>query len=67
MGPKPIVPLTVADQRPRGRRQTFEYRVFDTAPGGHGFERMDTPKAREIRRDVYRSLARYLKPPHLQG
>jgi dipeptidyl aminopeptidase/acylaminoacyl peptidase len=45
----------------------FEYKVFDKAPGGHGFDRMDTPKAREIRRDVYRFLARYLKPPHPQS
>ena len=43
--------------------KTFEYKVFDKAPGGHGFDRMDTPEARRIRRDVYAFLARHLKPP----
>jgi dipeptidyl aminopeptidase/acylaminoacyl peptidase len=41
----------------------FEYKIFDKAPGGHGFDRMDTPAAREIRRDIYAFLARHLKPP----
>ena len=41
----------------------FEYRVFDNAPGGHGFDRMDTPEARTIRRDIYAFLARHLTPP----
>jgi dipeptidyl aminopeptidase/acylaminoacyl peptidase len=41
----------------------FEYKVFEKAPGGHGFDRMDTPAARGIRRDIYAFLARYLKPP----
>jgi dipeptidyl aminopeptidase/acylaminoacyl peptidase len=41
----------------------FEYRVFDKAPGGHGFDRMDTPEARAIRRDIYAFLSRHLKPP----
>jgi dipeptidyl aminopeptidase/acylaminoacyl peptidase len=45
----------------------FEYKVFDKAPGGHGFDRMDTPAARAIRRDIYTFLARYLKPPHPQS
>jgi len=43
--------------------KTFEYKVFDKAPGGHGFDRMDTPEARRIRRDIYAFLARHLKPP----
>jgi dipeptidyl aminopeptidase/acylaminoacyl peptidase len=41
----------------------FEYKIFDKAPGGHGFDRMDTPEARKIRRDIYAFLARHLKPP----
>ena len=44
--------------------KTFEYRVFEGAPGGHGFDRMDTPDARKIRHDIYAFLARHLKPPH---
>jgi dipeptidyl aminopeptidase/acylaminoacyl peptidase len=41
----------------------FEYRVFDAAPGGHHMDRLDTRLARDARRDVYRFLARHLKPP----
>ncbi|MBP1689918.1 MAG: peptidase, family, catalytic domain protein [Deltaproteobacteria bacterium] len=43
--------------------KTFEYKIFDKAPGGHGFDRMDTPEARKIRRDIYAFLSRHLKPP----
>jgi dipeptidyl aminopeptidase/acylaminoacyl peptidase len=39
----------------------FEYRVYDDAPGGHSFNRMDYPLARESRAEVYRFLARHLK------
>jgi dipeptidyl aminopeptidase/acylaminoacyl peptidase len=41
----------------------FEYKVFQDAPGGHSADRLDTPFARQERRDIYRFLARYLKPP----
>jgi dipeptidyl aminopeptidase/acylaminoacyl peptidase len=39
----------------------FEYKVYDGAPGGHAFNRIDTPLARESRREIYAFLARYLK------
>jgi dipeptidyl aminopeptidase/acylaminoacyl peptidase len=39
----------------------FEYKVYPDAPGGHAFNRIDTPLARESRREVYAFLARYLK------
>jgi dipeptidyl aminopeptidase/acylaminoacyl peptidase len=39
----------------------FEYRVYQDAPGGHSFNRMDYPLAHESRAEVYRFLARYLK------
>ncbi len=42
----------------------FEYKVYQDAPGGHSFDRMDTPAARAARREVWQFLARYLKPPH---
>jgi len=45
----------------------FEYKIFDKAPGGHGFDRMDTPEARRIRADIYAFLARHLKPPRPQS
>lgn len=40
----------------------FEYKIYDNAPGGHSFNRLDTPLARESRQEVYRFLAQYLKP-----
>ena len=43
--------------------KTFEYKVYQDAPGGHSFDRMDTPLARQARREVYDFLARYLTPP----
>lgn len=39
----------------------FEYKVYQDAPGGHSFNRMDYPLARESRAEVYRFLARHLK------
>ncbi len=41
--------------------KTFESRIYKDAPGGHSFERIDTPLAREARREVWEFLAKYLK------
>jgi dipeptidyl aminopeptidase/acylaminoacyl peptidase len=43
----------------------FEYKIYDNAPGGHVFDRIDTKLARESRREIYQFLARYLTPPNL--
>jgi acetyl esterase/lipase len=40
----------------------FDYKVYDNAPGGHYFNRIDTPLALESRHDVYVFLAKYLHP-----
>jgi dipeptidyl aminopeptidase/acylaminoacyl peptidase len=40
----------------------FEYKVYENAPGGHAFNRLDTKLAQESRAEIYRFLARYLKP-----
>jgi len=40
----------------------FESQIYDV-PGGHSFDRLDTPEAWEARADIYRFLARYLRPP----
>jgi dipeptidyl aminopeptidase/acylaminoacyl peptidase len=40
----------------------FEYKIYDNAPGGHYFNRLDTKLARDSRREVYKFLAPYLKP-----
>lgn len=42
----------------------FDYEVFQEAPGGHTFDRMDTRQAREIRLKIYRHLGRHLHPAH---
>jgi len=40
----------------------FEYKIYQDAPGGHAFNRIDTRLARESRQEIYAFLARYLKP-----
>jgi len=42
----------------------FEYKIFEEAPGGHVFDRLDTSLAKEARTEIYRFLARYLHPPN---
>ena len=44
-------------------KKKFEYKIYDNAPGGHSFDRMDTMMGRAARREIYAFLARYLKPP----
>lgn len=39
----------------------FEYKIYDNAPGGHYFNRIDTPLAKESRKDVLAFLAKHLK------
>ena len=39
----------------------FEYKIYEDAPGGHSFNRLDTSLARESRGEIYGFLARYLK------
>ncbi|HHY12758.1 MAG TPA: S9 family peptidase [Firmicutes bacterium] len=41
----------------------FEYKIYDNAPGGHVFNRIDTKLARESRAEIYAFLARHLDPP----
>lgn len=40
----------------------FEYKVYENAPGGHYFNRMDTPLALKSRHEIYLFLAQYLHP-----
>jgi len=39
----------------------FRYKVYQDAPGGHSFNRLDTTLARESRREIYDFLAKYLR------
>lgn len=41
----------------------FDYDIYEDLPGGHGFDRLDTKKAREIRFKTYKFMETYLKPP----
>ncbi len=38
----------------------FRYRIYEDAPGGHSFNRMDTPLALESRREIYEFLGEHL-------
>ena len=40
----------------------FEYEIYQDMPGGHSFDRLDTKAAKEIRRKIWRFLARHLRP-----
>ncbi|HEY3054308.1 MAG TPA: prolyl oligopeptidase family serine peptidase [Thermoanaerobaculia bacterium] len=39
----------------------FEYKIYQNAPGGHQFNRIDTKLAKESRQEVWAFLAKYLK------
>jgi dipeptidyl aminopeptidase/acylaminoacyl peptidase len=38
----------------------FEYKIYQDAPGGHVFNRLDTKLAKESRQEIYLFLAKYL-------
>jgi dipeptidyl aminopeptidase/acylaminoacyl peptidase len=40
----------------------FEYKIYEAAPGGHHFNRIDTKLARDSRAEIYEFLRKYLKP-----
>ncbi len=40
----------------------FEYKIYQDAPGGHSFNRLDTKFAKESRREIWRFLAERLRP-----
>ena len=41
----------------------FEYEIFQDAPGGHSFDRLDIMMAKEIRLKIYNFLGKHLNPP----
>jgi dipeptidyl aminopeptidase/acylaminoacyl peptidase len=43
-------------------KKTFEYKIYEAAPGGHEFNRIDTPLARASRKEIWAFLARHLRP-----
>ncbi|HZS07594.1 MAG TPA: alpha/beta fold hydrolase [Blastocatellia bacterium] len=40
----------------------FDYKIYQNAPGGHAFNRLDTRLAKDSRAEIWRFLASYLKP-----
>lgn len=48
-------------------KKGFEYKIYQNAPGGHTFNRLDTRFAKESRREIWHFLARYLNPAHPAG
>lgn len=40
----------------------FRYKIFEDASGGHGFDRIDSKEATDIRFTVYEFMAEYLNP-----
>lgn len=47
----------------KAANKKFEYEIFNDAPGGHSFDRIDTKTAREARFKIYKFIGQYLKPP----
>ncbi len=43
-------------------KQGFQYKIYENAPGGHAFNRLDTRLAKESRREIWTFLARHLRP-----
>jgi dipeptidyl aminopeptidase/acylaminoacyl peptidase len=44
----------------------FEYKIYENAPGGHAFNRIDTKLARESRAEIWRFLRKYLRPGEMK-
>jgi dipeptidyl aminopeptidase/acylaminoacyl peptidase len=40
----------------------YEFKIYQDAPGGHGFNRMDTRLAKESRAEIWRFLSPHLRP-----
>ncbi|HBY58763.1 MAG TPA: S9 family peptidase, partial [Solibacterales bacterium] len=40
----------------------FEYKIYENAPGGHTFNRIDTKLAKASRAEIYAFLRKHLKP-----
>lgn len=40
--------------------KSFEHRIYEDAPAGHSFNRIDTPFAKESRKEIWAFLAKHL-------
>lgn len=48
----------------KNHKKQFEYQIFQEKAGGHGFDRIDTKEATEIRFTIHKFLEQYLHPPY---
>jgi dipeptidyl aminopeptidase/acylaminoacyl peptidase len=48
----------------KANEKKFEYKIYQDAPGGHIFNRIDTKLAKESRTEIYKFLAPHLNPPN---
>ncbi len=46
----------------KSAHRKFEYKIYQAAPGGHHFNRIDTELAQQSRGEIYEFMRRYLKP-----
>lgn len=46
----------------KANNKKFDYKIYQDAPGGHHFDRIDNYESKEARLVVYRFLEKYLKP-----
>jgi len=46
----------------KAHKKVFDYKVFEKASGGHGFDRIDSKEATDIRFLIYKFLEKYLNP-----
>jgi len=44
--------------------KSFEHKIYTNAPGAHAFNRLDTKLAQDSRQEIYRFLAKHLRPPN---
>jgi dipeptidyl aminopeptidase/acylaminoacyl peptidase len=51
----------------RAAKKEFQYKVYTNAPGGHAFNKLDTAEAKASRLEIYRFLAKHLRPPKPSG
>lgn len=60
------VPLELHTQRLvnalKAREKTYEYHLYERAPGGHAFAYADTEEARDAMERTFRFLNKYLRP-----
>ena len=46
----------------KARGKTFEAKIYDRAPGGHGFSQGDSDPSRDSANRIFTFLAKHLKP-----